>query len=118
MGRRRTLTTRVDSTPTRPTALAQWNNEGHVVNETHKNFVSPDKYVMIKAEKDTMTVLPGRHRGHFKDGSLKVLLMNETNGTPSTLGLRRRPGPFQRDARHYMQFSKEHVVGWLGARAF
>ena len=101
--------------------LAQWNNEGHVVNETYKkNFVSVDKYVMIKAEKDTM-IYPneGEHWGHFKDGSLKeVLPMNETKWyTEDLFGLKTvddRGGLFfNATPGDHMQFTKEDVAGWL-----
>ena len=47
--------------------LAQWNNEGVAYNQTYKaNFVKVRKFIMIKAEKDSM-VYPneGEHWGHF-----------------------------------------------------
>ena len=101
--------------------LAAWNNEGDVVNETYKrNFVSVDKYVMIKAEKDTM-IHPneGEHWGAFADGSLKkVLPMRETPWYLEDLfGLKtvdERGGIFfNATAGDHMQFTKEELVAWL-----
>ena len=101
--------------------LAAWNNEGNVVNETYKrNFVSVDKWVMIKASKDTM-IHPneGEHWGAFADGSLKkVLPMRETPWYVEDLfGLKtvdERGGIFfNATAGDHMQFTKEELVAWL-----
>ena len=101
--------------------IAQWNNEGDVVNETYKkNFVSVDKYVMIKAEKDTM-IYPneGEWWGHFKDGSLKeILTMKETKWyTEDLFGLKtvdERGGIFFNSTKgNHLDFTKEQLGGWL-----
>ncbi|KAH8066834.1 palmitoyl-(protein) hydrolase [Aureococcus anophagefferens] len=103
--------------------LAAWNNEGNVVNETYKrNFVSVDKWIMVKAEKDTM-IHPneGEHWGAFADGSLKkVLPMRETPWYVEDLfGLKtvdERGGIFfNATAGDHMQFTKEELVAWLVA---
>jgi len=61
--------------------IAQWNNEGLVTNATYKdNFGKVKKFVMVKAEKDTM-IYPneGEWWGQCADGSLdKVLTMKES----------------------------------------
>jgi len=102
--------------------LAQWNNEGSApYNATYKkNFASVQRYIMIKAEKDSM-VYPneGEHWGHFADGSLsKVLTMRETDWYQRDLfGLKTvdaRGGIlFNHTAGNHLQFSREELLGWV-----
>lgn len=101
--------------------LAQWNNEGMHVNETFKaNFVKVERFIMVKAEKDTM-VYPneGEHWGHFADGSLsKVLPMRETSWYKLDLfGLKTvdLAGKilFNTTAGDHLDFTREELNGWL-----
>ena len=101
--------------------LAQWNNEGVAYNATYKaNFVSVEKFIMIKAIHDTM-VFPneGEHWGHFADGSLtKVLTMRETDWYIHDLfGLQTvdKAGKihFNQTSGNHLQFSQEELVGWV-----
>jgi len=101
--------------------LAQWNNEGNVVNATYKeNFGRTLKYAMIKAEKDTM-VFPneGEWWGHFADGSLKkVLTMKETKWYKEDLfGLKTADEAgkivFNSTAGNHLQFTEADLAWWI-----
>jgi len=101
--------------------IAQWNNEGTTVNATYKaNFVKVKRFIMIKAEADSM-VYPneGEHWGHFADGSLsKVLTMRETEWYKKDLfGLQTvdKAGKilFNHTSGNHLQFSREELMGWV-----
>ena len=101
--------------------LAQWNNEGIAFNATYKaNFVSVQRFIMIKALKDSM-VYPneGEHWGHYADGSLtQVLPMRETAWYKQDLfGLKTvdMAGKilFNTTAGNHLQFSSEQLMGWV-----
>lgn len=101
--------------------IAQWNNEGEVVNETFKeNFGKVKRFAMIKAEKDTM-VFPneGEWWGHFADGQLKeVLTMKDTVWYKNdTFGLRTADEAgkilFNSTTGNHLQFTQEELVWWV-----
>jgi palmitoyl-protein thioesterase len=101
--------------------LAQWNNEGDVVNATFKeNFGKVKRFAMIKAEKDTM-VFPneGEWWGHFEDGSQsKVLTMKETKWYKDDLfGLRTADEAgkilFNSTTGNHLQFTTEELMYWV-----
>jgi len=101
--------------------IADWNGEGVSVNATYKeNFVKVKRFIMIKAEKDTM-VYPneGEHWGHFADGSLKrILTMKDTQWYKQDMfGLKTvdEAGKilFNSTSGNHLQFTHEELVGWL-----
>lgn len=101
--------------------IAQWNNEGNFVNATFKeNFIKTKRFVMIKAEKDSM-VYPneGEWWGHFKDGSLKeVVAMKDTKWyTEDLFGLKTvdEAGKifFNSSAGDHLQFSRTELAWWV-----
>jgi palmitoyl-protein thioesterase len=101
--------------------IAQWNNEGVSFNASYKaNFISVEKYIMIKALKDTM-IYPseGEHWGHFADGSTtKVLSMRETDWYQKDLfGLKTvdQAGKMHFNATDgdHLQFSRDELIGWV-----
>jgi palmitoyl-protein thioesterase len=114
--------TRVNTTAFKTNSeIAQWNNEGSEYNATFKeNFVSVQRFIMIKALKDTM-VFPneGEHWGHFEDGGFhKVLTMRETDWYKKDLfGLKTvdEAGKifFNTTAGNHLQFSREELAGWV-----
>jgi len=100
--------------------IADWNNEGATVNATYKeNFVKVKRYIMIKAEKDTM-IYPneGEWWGGFSDDFKTVVPMKEMPYyTEDTFGLKTvdEAGKifFNSTAGDHLQFSKEQLVGWI-----
>ena len=102
--------------------IAQWNNEGAVVNATYKaNFVKVQRFIMIKALKDSM-VYPneGEHWGHYADGSLThVLPMRETKWyTQDLFGLKTVDTAgkmlFNHTEGNHLQFSRDQLIFWVG----
>lgn len=102
--------------------LAQWNNEGHQVNQTlNENYAKTQKFVWIMAEQDTM-VWPkeGEHWGapDPNDPFHTILPMKETEWYRKDLfGLKRAEEAGKNvflsfDADH-LQFSKEDFDGWV-----
>jgi len=101
--------------------LALWNNEiKGKENATYKeNFVSVNKYVMVKAMKDTM-VFPneGEHWGHFKDGTYDAIPMNQTKWyTEDTFGLKTADEAkkihFETTPGNHLQFTETELFGWI-----
>ena len=102
--------------------LALWNNEDSTrVNATYKaNFVTVNKYVMVKALLDTM-VFPneGEHWGHFEDGtSYKAIPMAETRWYKEDLfGLKTvdEAGKihFETTPGNHLQFTETDLFGWV-----
>ena len=101
--------------------LASWNNEiPGSENATYKqNFVSVNKYVMVKADKDTM-VFPneGEHWGHFKDGTYDAIPMNETGWyVNDTFGLKTVDTQgkifFEETLGNHLQFTEKQLFGWI-----
>lgn len=101
--------------------LAQWNNEGNRVNATYKkNFIAVEKFIMVKAAKDTM-IFPNDSEqwGHFADGSLKdIVAMKDTKWyTEDLFGLKTvdEAGKifFEETSGDHLQFTNEELVGWL-----
>jgi len=101
--------------------IAEWNGEGVAVNATYKkNFIKVKKFIMIKAEKDTM-VYPneGEWWGHFADGDLSTVLpMKQTKWYKDDMfGLKTvdEAGKlfFNSTAGNHLQFSREELVGWV-----
>jgi palmitoyl-protein thioesterase len=101
--------------------IAQWNNEGDVVDPSiNENFAKTKRFVMIKAEKDSM-VYPneGEHWGHFADGDLsKVLTMKETDWYQKDLfGLRTADEAgkifFNSTSGNHLQFSDAELAAWI-----
>jgi len=113
---------RVNTTAYKTTSeIAQWNNEGTVVNPEYKeNFIKVKQFAMIKAMKDTM-IFPneGEWWGHFADGSQKkVLTMKETRWyTEDLFGLKTvdEAGKilFNSTAGNHLQFTHEQLVWWV-----
>ena len=101
--------------------IAQWNNEGEAVNATYKeNFAKVARFIMIKAEKDTM-VFPreGEWWGHFADGSQEeVLAMRDTDWYKDDLfGLKTvdEAGKifFNSTAGNHLDFSEAQLSWWV-----
>jgi len=103
--------------------LAQWNNEGESSNSTYKsNFISVNKFVMVKALGDTM-VFPneGEHWGHFADdtsGKYTVLQMNQTKWFQNDMfGLRTAAEAgkihFEETEGNHLQFTEKQLFGWV-----
>merc|ERR1711968_4747 len=103
--------------------LAQWNNEGESSNSTYKsNFISVNKFVMVKALGDTM-VFPneGEHWGHFADdtsGKYTVLQMNQTKWFQNDMfGLRTAAEAgkihFEETEGNHLQFTEKQIFGWV-----
>jgi len=101
--------------------LADWNNEGIQTHSLYKtNFLKTNKYVMIKALKDTM-VFPNENEwwGGFADGSFsKVLKMNETRQYQEDLfGLRTvdKAGKifFNSTPGNHLDFTDEELFAWI-----
>jgi len=101
--------------------IAQWNNEGEIVDSTiNANFAKTKRFVMIKAEKDSM-VYPneGEWWGHFEDGAFKkVLSMKDTDWYQKDLfGLRTADEAgkifFNSTTGDHLQFSDAQVAAWI-----
>jgi len=101
--------------------IAQWNNEGETVDSTiNANFAKTKRFVMIKAEKDSM-VYPneGEWWGHFEDGAFKkVLSMKDTDWYQKDLfGLRTADEAgkifFNSTTGDHLQFSDAQVAAWI-----
>lgn len=102
--------------------LATWNNEGAAAaNSTYKeNFGKTNKFVMVKALKDTM-VFPneGEWWGHFQDGDMKkTLRMNETEWySNDSFGLRTADEAgkifFESTPGNHLQFTETQLFGWI-----
>eukprot|EP00635_Sarcinochrysidales_sp_CCMP3193_P009962 CAMPEP_0118895760 /NCGR_PEP_ID=MMETSP1166-20130328/3958_1 /TAXON_ID=1104430 /ORGANISM="Chrysoreinhardia sp, Strain CCMP3193" /LENGTH=375 /DNA_ID=CAMNT_0006834807 /DNA_START=12 /DNA_END=1139 /DNA_ORIENTATION=+ len=101
--------------------LARWNNEGWDFNQTYKdNFVSVQRFIMIKAMQDSM-VFPneGEHWGHYKDDTLTdVLIMQDTDWYQSDLfGLKtvdlQGKLVFNTTAGDHLQFDDDELVWWV-----
>lgn len=101
--------------------LAQWNNEGLIVNDTYKtNFNKVTRFIMIKADNDSM-VFPneGEHWGHYKDDSLtEVLTMRETQWYKQDLfGLKTADEAgkiiFNSTEGDHLQFDDDQLAWWL-----
>merc|ERR1711907_744904 len=100
--------------------IAQWNNEGLVVNATFKeNFGKTKRFAMIKAEKDSM-IYPndGEWWGAFDADGKTRLAMNETQWYQKDLfGLQtaHKAGKifFNSTKGDHLQFTEEELFGWV-----
>ncbi len=101
--------------------LGAWNNEGDATNTSFgTNFGRVNRYVMVKAEKDTM-VFPneGEWWGAFADGTDKsVLPMNQTAWYKNDMfGLRTADQKgkifFESTTGNHLQFTEEELFGWV-----
>lgn len=101
--------------------IAQWNNEGNTVDPSiNQNFAKTQRFVMIKAEKDSM-VYPneGEWWGHFEGGSLKnVLTMRETPWYKNDMfGLKTADEAgkilFNSTKGNHLEFSEAELAGWV-----
>jgi len=102
--------------------LAQWNNEANSTNSGlfKANFAKTNKFVMVKALKDTM-VFPneGEWWGTFTDGQFKTITpMKETRMYKDDLfGLRTADEAgkihFETTSGNHLDFTEEQLFGWL-----
>ena len=100
--------------------IAQWNNEGDVVNATYKsNFGIVKRWAMIKAEKDTM-IYPndGEWWGAFAADGTTRLAMKDTNWYKEDLfGLKTADEAgkilFNSTDGDHLQFTEEQLFWWV-----
>lgn len=100
--------------------IAQWNNEGDKVDETFAtNFGKTKRFVMVKAEKDSM-IYPndGEWWGAFDSDGKTRLSMNETDWYKKDLfGLKTASEAgkifFESTSGDHLQFSEEELFGWI-----
>jgi len=101
--------------------IAQWNNEGSIVNATFKeNFEKVEQYVMVKAMKDSM-IYPnaGEWWGEFAPGGFTTLIdMKDTDWyTKDMFGLKtvdeRGDVHFETTSGDHLQFTKKELFGWV-----
>merc|ERR1711865_344363 len=100
--------------------IAQWNNEGDVVNATFKsNFGIVKRWAMIKAEKDTM-IYPndGEWWGCFDvDGKTRLQINDTTWYKSDSFGLRtaHEAGKifFNSTTGDHLQFTEQQLLGWV-----
>jgi len=113
---------RVNSTEYKKNSeLGEWNNEGNTVNASYAvNFAKTSKFVMVKAEKDTM-VYPndGEWWGAFADGKYRTKLpMKETRWYKEDLfGLKTADEAgkihFESTTGNHLQFTTTQLYGWI-----
>lgn len=101
--------------------IADWNNEGSETHALYKtNFLKTNKYVMIKALKDTM-VFPNENEwwGGFADGGFETILsMKDTDEYKrDTFGLasadKLKKIFFDSTKGNHLDFTTEQLYGWI-----